>query len=230
MNITPSSTGVTTKFLSWNVNGLGDKIKRGIVSKYIKRQGPDIVLLQETHMLGNMCKALDRGGYKMIAHSGFTRGSRGVGILVKKSLPLSVTRTWSDPRGRFIIITGLLRGKGINIGSLYIPPRLHDQTLPDIGRTLLQLPEGHIILGGDLNLTLNNDLDRFPIPPVVHAKKTLQGFLDATGFADIWRTQHPNLKQYTFLSGVHGSLSRIDHLLTTSKEVHLFTEFSQRNL
>ena len=98
---TPAMTKATTKFLSWNVNGLGDKIKRGIVSQYIKRLGPDVVLLQETHMLGNMCKALDRGGYKMIAYSGFTRGSRGVCILAKKSLPLTVNRKWSDPRGKF---------------------------------------------------------------------------------------------------------------------------------
>ena len=34
------------KFLSWNVNGLGDKIKRGDVTQYIKRKGPDVVLLQ----------------------------------------------------------------------------------------------------------------------------------------------------------------------------------------
>ena len=215
---------LTTKILSWNVNGLGDKIKRGIVTRYIKRIGPDIALLQETHMLGNAGKALDRNGYKMIAHSGFMRGSRGVGILSRKSSTLSVSKTWSDPRGRFIIISGTINGKNINIGSVYAPPRLHEQTLSEIGKILLQLPEGHIIIGGDLNITLDNEIDRLPVPTTPQTKKPLQDFLNAMGLADIWRTQHPNLKQYTYLSGAHGSLSRIDHLLTTHREVHLFKD------
>ena len=46
----------------------------------------------------------------MMEHSGFTKGSRGVRILVRKSLALTVHQTWSDPRGRFVFIAGTVRG------------------------------------------------------------------------------------------------------------------------
>lgn len=79
--------------LSWNVNGLGDKVKRSIVLQYIKKQGPDVVLLQETHLMGFSCRAMNRSGYKLVVHAGFTAGSRGVGIMVKNTFPLSVDST-----------------------------------------------------------------------------------------------------------------------------------------
>lgn len=65
------------KLLSWNVNVLGDKLKRCIVLQHIKRHSPGVVLLQESHLVGNTCKALNRWVYKLVAHSGFTTGSRG---------------------------------------------------------------------------------------------------------------------------------------------------------
>ena len=84
--MTTVQSGPRIKVLSWNVNGLGDKIKREVVSQFITQHSLDVVLLQETHMRGTALRALDRGGYRMAAHSGSTMGSRGVGILFKKTL------------------------------------------------------------------------------------------------------------------------------------------------
>lgn len=94
------------KLLSWNVNGLGDRIKRGIVLQYLKRQTPDLVLLQETHIQGISYCALNRWGYKLQAHAGYTRGSRGVGILVRSALPFQVQKVTRDPLGRFVSVSG----------------------------------------------------------------------------------------------------------------------------
>ena len=37
--------------------------------------------------------------------------------------------------------------------------------------------------------------------------------LDEMDLTDIFRTFHPNAEEYTFFSSVHGTLSRIDHIL-----------------
>ena len=37
--------------------------------------------------------------------------------------------------------------------------------------------------------------------------------LDEMDLTDIFRTFHPNAEEHTFFSSVHGTLSRIDHIL-----------------
>lgn len=147
------------KLMAWNVNGLGDKIKRGIVLQFIKRHAPDVILLQDTHLLGNKCTALDRGGYRMESHAGFTASSRGTGIVLKKNFPLIVERTWVDKLGRYMALSGKWEGENINIVSIYVPPAMVGSTLPDIGKLLLELPTGHLIVGGDFKMMVDNQLD-----------------------------------------------------------------------
>ena len=73
-----------TKINTWNVNGLLDHIKRGAVLRNLKRLGPKVAMLQETHLLGLRCGFLGRLGFDRVYHAGFTRGYRGVAILLKR--------------------------------------------------------------------------------------------------------------------------------------------------
>lgn len=200
--------------LTWNVNGLGDKIKRGLVLQHIKRQGPAIAMLQETHLTGTACSALDRWGYKMVIHSDFTTGSRGVGILISKKFPLIVMESRKDELGRFAAVTGQWEGRIYNFVSVYIPPALHKTTLPELGKFLLALPQGELIMGGDFNATMDDTIDRQPPHITKKGSNMLREFSDALGLVDVWREKCPQAQQYSFFSGVHNSLSRIDYLFT----------------
>lgn len=116
----------TLKVLSWNVNGLGNRIKRSIVLQYLHRHSPNVVLIQETHLKGQRYCALDRYGYKLVAHAGYSSGSRGVGILVKTATPLVVANISHDSLGRFVALSGRDRP---SIWSPVTYHRLHGQTL-----------------------------------------------------------------------------------------------------
>ena len=55
-------------------------------------------------------------------------------------------------------------------------------------------------------------------------------------FIDIFRTFHPNAEDYTFFSSVHGTFSRIDHILghksnfSTFKKIEIVSNiFSNHN-
>lgn len=148
--------------MTWNVNGLGDQIKRGVVLQCLKRYSPDIILLQETHLMGNNCKALNCWGYKLLVHAGFTSGSRGTGILIRKNLTLIPKKTWADPQGRFAVLEAIWEGKPLNIISAYLPPALVKTAIPDLGKILTDLAEGTLILGGDFNMTMDESLDIHP--------------------------------------------------------------------
>ena len=43
--------------------------------------------------------------------------------------------------------------------------------------------------------------------------QVLNDTLDEMDLIDIFRTFHPNAEEYTFFSSVHGTFSRIDHIL-----------------
>ena len=60
--------------------------------------------------------------------------------------------------------------------------------------------------------------------------------LDEMDLTDIFRTFHPNAEEYTFFSSVHGTLSRIDHILGHKSNLSKFkiiemasSIFSDRN-
>ena len=93
-----------TQILTWNVNGLLDCIKRGAVLRYLKRLCPEVVMLQETHLMGTKCGFLGRMGFDRVYHAGYTRGSRGVAILLKQTFPFIATGSRADPQGRFIAV------------------------------------------------------------------------------------------------------------------------------
>ena len=107
--------------MTWKVNGLLGRIKRGAVMRYLKRKGPAVALLQETHLLGTKCSFLGRLGYDRVYHAGFTRGSRGAAILLHRSLTLTVGDSRWDPGGRFMVVWGLMEGRAYNLVSVYGP-------------------------------------------------------------------------------------------------------------
>lgn len=194
-----------------------------MVLQYIRRHSPDLIMLQETHLKGNTYMAMNRFGYTLRAHAGYTSDSRGTAILIKNSLPFSPHHTWQDPLGRFTALSGTWEGLTLNICSVYIPPKLHHSTLADLGHQLLELPHGILILGGDLNEALFTDMDREK-PQLSGAPHMVWDFMQALGLVDLWREHHPTLKQYTHISAAHGSRSRLDYILTHRDTLHLFRE------
>ena len=139
----------SVRVVTWNVNGLLDKIKRGAVLRYAKRLGADILLLQETHMLGTKLPFLARYGYTQVFHAGFSRGSRGVAILIRGSVPLVVTKVTRDRLGRYVLVSGSMGGHPYTFCSVYAPPPLTSTFLESISRLLSEVQEGILILGGD---------------------------------------------------------------------------------
>ena len=56
-------------------------------------------------------------------------------------------------------------------------------------------------------------MDKSSKQKINKATQVLNDTLDKMDFIDIFRTFHPNAKEYTFFSSAHGTFSRIDHIL-----------------
>ena len=56
-------------------------------------------------------------------------------------------------------------------------------------------------------------MDRSSKQKINKETQVLNDTLDEMDPIDIFRTFHPNTKEYTFFSSAHGTFSRIDHIL-----------------
>ena len=56
-------------------------------------------------------------------------------------------------------------------------------------------------------------MDRSSKQKINKETQILSDTLDEMDLIDIFRTFHPNAEEYTFFSSVHGTFSRIDHIL-----------------
>ena len=56
-------------------------------------------------------------------------------------------------------------------------------------------------------------MERSPKKKINKETQVLNDTLDETDLIDIFRTFHPNAEEYIFFSSVHGTFSRIDHIL-----------------
>uniref|UniRef100_A0A803K3C6 Endonuclease/exonuclease/phosphatase domain-containing protein n=1 Tax=Xenopus tropicalis TaxID=8364 RepID=A0A803K3C6_XENTR len=91
---------------------------------------------------------------------------------------------------------------------------------------LLETSEGRVIVGGDFNTTINNNLDRSreiletqAQPEYNRDSKYLTKHLTSAALVDIWREKHPLDRDYSYFSSAHTFYSRIDFIF--SKPTHL---------
>lgn len=75
-------------FVSWNVRGLGDGVKRVALFSTLKKYALAVVCLQETHLQPGTLSMLKHGPFHTQFHSMHTAYSRGVSILISNMTPL----------------------------------------------------------------------------------------------------------------------------------------------
>ena len=65
-------------------------------------------------------------------------------------------------------------------------------------------------------------MDRSSKQKINKKTQVLNDILDEMDFIDIFRTFHPNQKEYPFFSSAHGTFSRVDHILDHKSNLHKF--------
>ena len=119
--------------------------------------------------------------------------------------------SWSDnPYGHYIMIKGSTQ-EDITIVNVYAPnigaPRYIRQTLTGMRGEI----DSNTIIVGDFNTPLS-PMDRSSKQRINEETQTLNETLDQMDLIDIFSIFHPNA-EYTFFSGVHGTFSRIHHIV-----------------
>ena len=165
---------MTCRLISLNCRGLANKDKRNELMYWLSHhvKGPfDVIMLQETHSCQKDEKIWTThtkthfSSYKTIFSHG-TRASRGVTIIIKENFFKLINHIDSDKSGRYIIIDLIINETAYTFLNAYAP-NLEEQNIQTefwdhIYKKLCIKEDHQIIIGGDLNVILNGEMDRKP--------------------------------------------------------------------
>lgn len=233
------------KIATYNVNSINARIEN--LTKWLKKEQPDIVLLQEIKCEFNSFPFFDMQALGYEAKILGQKSYNGVAILsrhkikiVREGLP-----DFDDENARYLEAEIEVEGVNYRVASIYLPNGNPPYNNPDDeskwiyklkwmeafynhARKLLQLRKP-IILGGDFNVILsdndvynpeeyrNNALFK---PEVIQRLKAFEYL----GFYDAYRIKHKKDSGYTFWDYAGGALQndmgmRIDYLWLNSYAV-----------
>jgi hypothetical protein len=202
-----------------NVRGMSDRIKRQRLFTFFKSRCKGIMFLQETYTLPGDEKSWESewGGNVFLSHG--SRHSCGVAVLIPKQYDCDIKEVTLSDNGRHIVLRGTFNGNKLTLLNYYAPTadkimeqqRQLEQILPIIHNNFSEL-----IWGGDMNMTLNPELDKYGKTEnkSKYVTKILQ-ILQEYNLCDIWRLMHPDRKRYTWRKSTPKGIqqSRLDYLI-----------------
>uniref|UniRef100_A0A3P9KVD9 Endonuclease/exonuclease/phosphatase domain-containing protein n=1 Tax=Oryzias latipes TaxID=8090 RepID=A0A3P9KVD9_ORYLA len=204
------------KVISLNVKGINHVIKRQKILSFLRKEKCQVAMLQETHLSDTEHVKLRRSWVGQVFYSSFNSKSRGVAILLHRSLPFSFENEVKDSQGRYILLSGHLYGEQVVFGCVYAPNVYDPSFLPQLISDLNSFSSSYVLLGGDFNCVLDPKTDMSP-PRSDRLKKSekMLEFLSDLNLHDVWRIMHPTDKDYSFFSIPHQVFTRIDYFFSS---------------
>ena len=130
--------------------------------------------------------------------------SKGVLILIKKSLEVELISVRSDKEGRFIFLEALVQDQKFLFVNIYAPNKSSEQTLffdqikDELDNSGID-DDCRIIIGGDFNVILDPDLDGFGgKPKLKESAKQIENICLLHDLVDIWKVRNPEIKRFTW--------------------------------
>ena len=176
-------------------------------------------ILQEVHSTPEVEKVWSNEWGSPIFFSHGTSKSAGVALLMPRVRNVQIRDIITDPNGRFIVVNIDLFDRQFILCGLYGP----NVDAPDFYETIMaaidHLQNPDIMIVGDFNLVLDDNLDRKPVAHYnVKATKMLLKVMKQRDLVDIWRVKNPDTKIFSW--NRNNSCSRIDMLLVNNSMIN----------
>ena len=153
----------------------------------------------------------------MIKFSHGDKNSRGVCILFRKGVPITINKTIADINGRFLICEILCSGELLcTLAVIYGPNNDNPAFFDGLSQNLWEC-NSNLILVGDFNLVMNPQIDRHK-SLINHEKahQKLTELISDHNLTDVWRDRSPGIRRYSWSRHTPAlSASRIDYALVS---------------
>ena len=211
------------KICSQNIRGLRGQTKCNKLLVEIERRKPDIMVIIDTHFNQahhNYFKNLLRN-YDLYSNL-VENSSRGVSIIIKSSLDISVIDKYTDNDGNILILKLNMDNIDLVLCASYGPSNGDfPQYFDNLFDLAFRFGSENIIIVGDHNCTLNHTMDNRGYrngqnnPNAGARMNILKDFYEMD---DIYRKMHPHTLSYTWENPDINTTqkSRIDYFLTST--------------
>lgn len=212
---------VKVRCISLNVNGLNNAIKRKRILQYLKKEGGEVIFLQETHLSTIEHAKMEKLANAQVFHSSHSTSKRGVSILIKNHLMFKKIKCIRDKEGRYVVVIGMLEEQCLTLINVYNPPGKGDGLVEKVLQLLMMEAQGTVIMAGDLNLVMNPKLDTQSRKKHKSEKAAdlLRKAETDIGLTDVWRCLHPCDKAFTYYSDAHKVFSRLDYFFMYKNDI-----------
>ena len=214
--------------ITFNVRGLNNHRKRIAIFDYLNVNNCDIAFLQETFSDEEVeTKWRNDWGGKIIYLHG-TKHSKGLAIMFKRNLDITVITEEKDKFGRYIYLKIKWNDRNINLINVYAPNKESEQIA--FIKSLQYLMGKHedisenCLIGGDFNIPIDIKLDKKGGKNQVVKKQyteKIREFINDTEMIDIWRHKNKNKKQYTWRQATNKIYCRLDYFLISQNNIDI---------
>ena len=223
------------KILTLNVRGIVDSRKRNTIFAWLREQNADVCFLQEVHCTNVNVKNMKRdwNGNSNFCLSNSPH-SKGVAILFKENLTISVKGNTSINDGRTLMVNCEINKKVYNFVNIYSPNREGERIkyLDQVYEWLQSNTDNtaNIILGGDFNCCLN-DNDR---EPKTHLKDKsrlhFKNLINNLELTDAWYSNNVKRNGQRYTWNDSKTASRLDYLLIGSEVSKVIKSISTKTV
>ena len=212
---------------TFNCNGMGRKYKRDLVLNWLRQKEDQIIFIQETHSTPKSENDWLKSWEGKIIFNHGQSNSTGVAILFKKGVlgDIKIIKQVNIVKGRAMLVEIDVLGTIFCLVNVYCPNNDDASFLNDVFLEACSFSNSdNMILGGDWNTILDNDIDKVGGAPT-HSNSKCQTYLNNImadwGLSDIFRLNNPEARLYTHFDRQHHTHTRLDFFLTDDRLVNL---------
>ena len=189
------------KIDSLNVNSVGKSEKRRRILNFLSKRNSDIYILVDTRIDPKIENTVRSEWPGTCFFNSFSSQKRGILVLIKKNLPVTVESIHNDNSGNLLVLLLNFQNKKILLNVIYGPntddPDFYQN---EVFKNYDNLDIDHFIYCGDWNMALNQKLDtkNYSHENNVNARNSVLAKMNENDFIDIWRYQNPISERYTW--------------------------------
>ena len=210
-------------FITLNVRGICDALKRKKIFLWLNRQRCDIAFLQETFLSKNIENCISKEWKGLCVFDHGTSHSKGVAIFVKENLNFIVTDRYYKRDGRSVAIRFVYQDRMYLCINVYAPAKNNqkEEFYLSLSTWVKKIRKENdiIIAGGDWNCVQNKIMDTSGVSYAYSPKKNFVTFRKNNNLVDVWRKMYPDRKLFTWRQLSLHIYSRLDYWLVSKEHL-----------